>query len=473
MDLDQQEAAALMMAWSEALEDPALTEPPDHATLLLRSRAAIDMHPRFKRHGTDGEDVEPQMLAQVSDIIGRMAKNPLGVFILRSLSVRMLRNLMDRPSMHNVAGDALVEKLIQSCGRPGYTGDGYVTLALIMAGLADPAEALTWGQHGSHVLGPTATAMAAWEACGDACWVLQTPGAPWIQAPTAQPVPMDGSEDGSDKSEDGASGRRTDGLSMCSAGSFVGTVVSPSAHHRSPPDAIVPHVLDLPETPNNHRIFALKDSARIIAPHAGHSKACGERAAYVRNFLMIERELAHSDARACARISLVSTSDAGSVPQRTLLKLLLPPGLNDSRLDARFSSTWRSTSTSEPANLVDYFHDGLGEGRQKELILLLIVQFAVPPSNAGVVDPAVETYPWQDIYFEQSLVLAILRTDDTPNPAAIFMCDQLSAPALNWPGKPALHAFVTRAFLECPIFRAHCTACSKPPAAFIVLEHFL
>ena len=79
---------------------------------------------------------------------------------------------------------------------------------------------------------------------------------------------MDGSEDGSDKSEDGASGRRTDGLSMCSAGSFVGTVVSPSAHHRSPPDAIVPHVLDLPETPNNHRIFALKDSARIIAPHA-------------------------------------------------------------------------------------------------------------------------------------------------------------------------------------------------------------
>ena len=167
------------MAWRAALEDPALTAPTDHAALLARARAAIDAHPNFQRHGPgDGEALEPQMLAQVVDFIGRMANNPLGVYLLRTFRVRDLRNLMDRPSMHNVAGQALIDTLVESCGEPGYTGDGYVTLALIMAGVADPHEATRWGQHGSHVLGPPATT-SAHLAVGRQRQSRQPQGAQW------------------------------------------------------------------------------------------------------------------------------------------------------------------------------------------------------------------------------------------------------------------------------------------------------
>jgi hypothetical protein len=213
------------------------------------------------------------------------------------------------------------------------------------------------------------------------------------------------------------------------------------------------------QLPGHDRVtFALKDSARIIAPHAAHSKARGERGSYVRNFIMVERELVHADSR--ASLSLASTSDAGSVPQRTVLKLLLPPGPNDSQLDARRSSAWGAINTSDPANIVDYFYDGPWESRQKELILLLIVQCANARSDAGV-EPASDGYPWRDVWFEESFVLAILRTDETANPAAIFMSDDLMHDT-------ATHEFVKRAFLDCPILRAHCAACSKPPEAFVV-----
>lgn len=320
--LEQEEADAHSLTWRAALDDPALIAPAVKPALLARAQAAIDTHPSIQRHGSSGEPLQPDMLARVSDFIGRMANNPLGCYYLRNLSVRSMRNLIDEPPgrLHDEVGDALVDKLVQHCfdGRREYTGDGYVALALITAELATAHKISTCGDLSGMVLGPPGAAAAGWESCADCSWVVETPTTPWVVH------------------------RRTDGVSMCSAGSCVGTVLSHDAHKRTPSATIVNHVLRMPRV-DRTEVFALKDSARIVAPHAAHSKARGGHSTtYVRNLLLIGRDVVHADGRPNVSVVAMGDGELGSaVPQKTLLKLLLPPGLNTSELDARFSYGWR------------------------------------------------------------------------------------------------------------------------------------
>ena len=221
----EQESAALLVAWREALEDPALDAPADH-TLLARASAAIAAHPDISRHGVLGpHDVldpnsrihalHPQLLARVFDFINRMANNPLGVYYLRDSSIRYLRNLMDshhgQSPLGNPAGDALLRKLMNACfgGNPVYSGDGYVSLALVMTGMVDAEAVGIWSS--DYVLGPAIACAQGWEACGDCCWVAERLSAPWLQLPSVT--------------------RHVDGRSVCAAGSYVGTVLPDDAHH--------------------------------------------------------------------------------------------------------------------------------------------------------------------------------------------------------------------------------------------------
>ena len=109
-------------------------------------------------------------------------------------------------------------------------------------------------------------------------------------------------------------------------------------------------------------------------------------------------------------------------------------------------------NTSEPANVVDYFYDGPWESGPKELLLLLIVQCG--RGRCPGMEPGEPAYPWADVFFEDSIVLAILRTDERPTPAAIFM--SLPYTESVRPAAAATRQFVTSG-------SARLTQCMIPP----------
>lgn len=499
--------------WREALEDPAITAEPDRIALLAAAQAAMTAHPTVTRHGREQQEGEPldrEVLSRVADFIGRMAGNPLGLYFLRTSTVRDLRNYIDHPDHGSPsAREIFFHRLVHSCFRfvnDRYTGDGYVELALVMHGLADPDDTPTWDR--GFKLGPTAEAAAAWESCVDWSWVTATPTAPWLRPParaegllslqalsvqaaaglsTAQNVAAEGypadvvsalSAAESLEAWRAAATRRTDGMSICSAGGQSGCVLRDDVHRAAclpqRPDAatVLEHVLTL-QGPEPRIIHALKDSARIIAPHASHSlaNAFGENATpYVVNYIMVERERGHTDtqgappppkhargqggARGGARVSVASSlpGSAALAPQRKLLKLLLPPDLNECQLDARRSHVWSSFSVPD---LVDQFYDGPWQNSRNCLVLVLVMQCAQSSPEEEVTS----------LYFEKSLIVAILQAYETPALAAIYVADPLCSP--DGPGNAAAHEFITRAFLDCPTFQAYCAFWSKPPAVVI------
>lgn len=481
--------------WREALEDPAITAEPDRIALLAAAQAAMTAHPTVTRHGREeeGEPLDREVLSRVADFIGRMAGNPLGLYFLRASTVRDLRNYIDRPD-HGFpsAREIFFHRLVHSCFHgvnDFFTGDGYVELALVMHGLADPDDAATWDR--GFKLGPTAEAAAAWESCVDWSWVTATPTAPWLRPParadTAQNVAAEGYPADVDSALSAAESleawraaatRRTDGVSICSAGGYSGCVLRDDVHRAAclpqRPDAatVLEHVLTL-QGPEPRIIHALKDSARIIAPHASHSlaNAFGENATpYVRNYIMVEREHGHTDtqgappppkrapgqggARGGASVSVASSlpGSAALAPQRKLLTLLLPPDLNECQLDARRSHIWSSFSVP---GLVDQFYDGPWQNSRNGLVLVLVMQCAQSSPEEEVTS----------LYFEKSLIVAILQADKTPFPAAIYVADPLCSP--DGPGNAAAHEFITRAVLDSPTFQAYCAFWSKPPAVVI------
>ena len=275
--------------WREALEDPAITAEPDRIALLAAAQAAMTAHPTVTRHGREeeGEPLDREVLSRVADFIGRMAGNPLGLYFLRASTVRDLRNYIDHPDRgFPSVRKFFFHRLVHSCFHgvnDFFTGDGYVELALVMHGLADPDDTATWDS--GFKLGPTAEAAAAWESCVDWSWVTATPTAPWLRPParadTAQNVAAEGypadivsalSAAESLEAWRAAATRRTDGVSICSAGGYSGCVLRDDVHRAAclpqRPDAatVLEHVLTL-QGPEPRIIHALKDSARIIAPH--------------------------------------------------------------------------------------------------------------------------------------------------------------------------------------------------------------
>ena len=513
--------------WRDALEDPAITAEPDRIALLAAAQAAMTAHPTVTRHGREeeGEPLDREVLSRVADFIGRMTGNPLGQYFLRTSTVRSLRNyIVHRGNEYPRVRQIFFHRLVHSCFHgvnDRYTGDGYVELALVMHGLADPNDSATWAR--DFKLGPTAEAAAAWESCVDWSWVTATPAAPWLRPParaegllslqalsvqaaaglfTAQNVAAEGypadvvsalSAAESLEAWRAAATRRTDGVSICSAGGYSGCVLRDDVHRAAclpqRPDAatVLEHVLTLRPVyatevaglaaalgTDPRIIHALKDSARIIAPHASHSlaNAFGENATpYVRNYIMVEREHGHTDtqgappppkrapgqggARGGASVSVASSlpGSAALAPQRTLLKLLLPPGDEPtSQLDARSSHLWSSFSVP---SLVDQFYDGPWQNSRHGLVLVLVMQCAQASPEEEVTS----------LYFEKSLIVAILQADETPFPALLYVADPLCSP--DGPGNAAAHEFITRAFLDCPTFQAYCAFWSKPPAVVI------
>ena len=123
-----------------------------------------------------------------------------------------------------------------------------------------------------------------------------------------------------------------------------------------------------------------------------------------------------------------------------------------SQLDARSSHLWSSFSVP---GLVDQFYDGPWQNSRNGLVLVLVMQCAQSSPEEEVTS----------LYFEKSLIVAILQADETPFPALLYVADPLCSP--DGPGNAAAHEFITRAFLDCPTFQAYCAFWSKPPAVVI------
>ena len=98
--------------------------------------------------------MQPETLARVWDAIDRMVHNKLGLHLVRSCKIGNLCYMLEKGgenAVHDKAGRQLREKLLESCndGQPirltdgiGQSGDGYIAMALVLAGALLPF--LSW-----------------------------------------------------------------------------------------------------------------------------------------------------------------------------------------------------------------------------------------------------------------------------------------------------------------------------------------
>tara|TARA_B110001452_G_scaffold263642_1_gene265405 strand:- start:37 stop:1365 length:1329 start_codon:yes stop_codon:yes gene_type:complete len=404
--------------------------------------------------------MQPETLARVWDAIDRMVHNKLGLHLVRSCKIGNLCYMLEKGgenAVHDKAGRQLREKLLESCndGQPirltdgiGQSGDGYIAMALVLAGQADE-DLLKEAKPSEFRLGPESSVKAAWASCVDFAWVKEVP------APSLPARARDGARACT------ATARASDeSMGVYPAGVLLGMYASALQDQQvtGQPRKInfaeqLREITDLLVRfgGSPKYVTILRDSARIVLPHAGHSKASG----YTRNYIFVSNDVVHADAHAHAHAhaSLVTQPDGGSAKQSELLKLIMPGNRTGmmTEFDIRCSRMYRNYV--DTSMMLDYFFAAPFE-QTRELWLALVVQIgdAATPSAS------------QCCSLDESVVLATLHaTDDCPAAKAFIMPALMKAQNLQADAAEASPPhFVLNAFAACPMFQRFCEVNCKP-----------
>ena len=457
-DRDELRRIAEVEAWRTSLEFPVPREAKHTSSFLAQVETLIETHASRLLPSTSVE-----LVASVYDFITHLTQTALGTYYLRNTSLVSIcsdgfpkRSRMEWPTLLTTE----IKKWVDA-----FVGDqksnvmvAHLSLAMILAGLVRKDDEKVWEQ--DFCIGPMAEAVDAWKASTDFYWVRELPDAPWLRCDDVL--------------------RRHDGASTCCVDHDntnttrnwnEGVPFRVDAHLRGGKWPMEEHLVEISASAHApwyayRSVALLKDSARVIAPHAGHSKAHCQRGVYTRNFIFIDRDLAHCDGQ--ATVSVASTL-GGSVSHAKLMKLLMPTYLGDPTEgavdddyippeDARHSSLL-AEQCGYPGNVIDYFFKGPWE-TDNEMFLVLLSEY-VDKGRASIDNPS----SWNRPFFNQTLVLAVLRTDNSDHPATIFMSDNLARGACK--GAEAARSFAVEAFMKNTLFLAHCARWSKPPAVYV------
>jgi len=191
----------------------------------------------------------------------------------------------------------------------------------------------------------------------------------------------------------------------------------------------------------DRRLAMLKDTARVVMPHAQHSRLDDPTTRDVTISLELtplQTVKVHPLSRASGDISL-----------RNLLALLTPLQASDvelsGRIDARRQQSYRNRVTAHRSNSV-FFHRHAA-GPPPCLLLVLCVQWGPYPSRRSA-------------DFSQDTVAAILLDEGGVGPGLVFChTDLLSDAALE---------FVGQAFVSSAVYRSFCEAHHKEAQVRIV-----